>query len=56
MATYQLYWMCLSVCVHICVFLCVTQLDALEWRCVYFPSGHNKQATKYDIILHVAPI
>lgn len=33
--------------------LCATRLDALEWRCLYFPSGHNKQATKFEIRSHV---
>lgn len=35
------------VALHLC--LCATRLDALEWRCLYFPSGHNKQATKFDM-------
>lgn len=30
--------------------LCVTQPDALQSRCVYLPSGHDKKTTKYDIM------
>lgn len=41
----------LLVSLHLC--LCATRLDALEWRCLYFPSGHNKQATKFNIRSHV---